>query len=168
MQSASVLITESYKMACSHSFVDVEPPELATNEDWRGIMRRARKAYIVDGSEMTQAQLAERVGRRIRERWPKSSIETPSQVIISKIESGVTRSSKLVLAICDVLSIPNPEHLANEDDRDWIRLGRVLRSGDLDEYKHLVSMLEKLAERARAADDKPIEPANDQQPTKPK
>lgn len=160
----------SYKRAWPNSFVaDVDPPELATNDDWRGIMKRARKAYLVEGAEMTQAQLAVEVGKRIRERWPASTLETPSQVIISKIESGATRASKFVLPICDVLSIPSPEHLANEEDRDWIRLGRVLRGGDLDEYKHLVTMLEKLAKRAEGEpNEKPEAPADDRPPQKSK
>jgi transcriptional regulator with XRE-family HTH domain len=153
---ATANMPRSYKAACSHRFVaDLDPPELATNEDWRGIMQRARKAYKVDGKAMTQDQLAERVGRRIRERWPNSTVETPSQALISKIESGDTKSSKVILAICDVLSIPAPEHTADEEDRSWIRLGRVIRGGDPDEFKHLLATLEKIAAQVSKEETEP-------------
>ena len=138
----------SYKQACSHAFVpDEDPPELATNDEWRGIMRRARKAHLREGAAMTQAQLASEVGRRIRERWPSSTLEAPSQVAMSKIESGANKSSKFILPICDVLGIPQPSHLTDEDDLDWVRLGRKLRHGSLDEYKALMAMLERAADR---------------------
>lgn len=164
---ATADMPRSYNAACSHVFVaDLDPPELATNEDWCGIMQRARKAHKIDGKEMTQAQLAERVGRRIRERWPQSSVETPSQVSISKIENGQHGSSRFILPICDVLAIPTPDHTADEEERDWIRIGRVMRHDDPDGYRHWKTTLEKLNDRAADQGAPRYEP--DRTPPKPK
>jgi transcriptional regulator with XRE-family HTH domain len=102
---------ESYKSLWSYNFVTDEGdlPELATNAEWRSLMTRARKTY-----GFTQQQLADKLG--------------VSQAIISKIESGETGSSKLVMPICETLSIPEPVHLTDPDEREWMQLGRVLRA----------------------------------------
>lgn len=85
-------------------------PELPTTEIWRGVMKRARKA-----AEFSQESLARRIGC--------------TQPMIAGIERGTVRSSALILPICDVLNIP-PPHVLVEDEVDerWIELGRLLRA----------------------------------------
>jgi transcriptional regulator with XRE-family HTH domain len=87
-----------------------DAPELSTTEYWRGIMRRARADH-----GLTQKQLGDKVGL--------------SQNVISGIESGVIGSSKGVTAICEVLGIPSPQVLIQDEiDQRWIEAGRALRS----------------------------------------
>ncbi len=114
-------------------------------------MKRARADH-----GLTQDELATAVGKRIKG-------EAPSQALMSKIESGATESSEYVIPICEVLSIPLPEHFLNEDDRDWSRLGRVLRSKDVEQYRRWVSLLESIA----GPDKDEPEPAEPTDPTRP-
>lgn len=151
MKSATTRITGSSKPACSHRVVD-DLPELATNEVWRGIMRRARDAH-----ELTQGQLATAVGR-----WLNA--EAPSQVVISRIESGSIKASKLVVPICDILSIPRPEFLEHDDDRAWVQLGRLLRAKNVKNYDKWKSLLEDAVgagdgEEASPGEAPPSDPA---------
>jgi transcriptional regulator with XRE-family HTH domain len=127
---------ESYKALWSHNFVaseDEQEPEIATNDEWRAIMVRARK-----GHGLTQEQLAEDVGT--------------SQVMISKIESGVTGSSKLVLPICRRLSIPEPQNFADEAQKEWSQLGHLLRHKGGDQYEAALQLLRSMAKRIEEAD----------------
>lgn len=105
---------------------DRDLPELATNETWRGIMRRARLTPREPDypTGMTQKQLADLVDT--------------SQVMISMIESGEVGSSKFILPICKALDIVVPEHFTDEVDRAWVELGRVIRAKrGLDKQKQL-------------------------------
>lgn len=144
-------------MACSHALVPTQAddmPNLATNEEWRRIMVRARKEPR-DGfpKGLSQEELGRRVGC--------------SQVQISKIENGEDQSSTFILPICRVLGIEPPEHFANEKARAWSELGSVLRHDDPDEYDDIVAFVEAKVRRARerrAAEDA----ARSARPEKPK
>jgi transcriptional regulator with XRE-family HTH domain len=82
--------------------------EIATNEEWRGVMKRARTAH-----KMSQAALAAAVG--------------VSQAMINKIEKGESGGSGAVLSICRVLAIPAPMNFADEDTKHWHELGHAAR-----------------------------------------
>lgn len=127
-------------------------PKLATNDLWRGIMRRAR----TNDHKMTQGELAIAVGRVAKG-------EPPSQALISKIESGAIESSEYVMPICEVLGIAPPEHFVSEDDRDWARLGRLLRSKGMSTYKKWVSLLEDVA----GPDEPDVQTSTEPDPTRP-
>jgi transcriptional regulator with XRE-family HTH domain len=150
-----VLIRRNYKAPWSHGFVTEEGdlPELATNDEWRGIMKRARMEH-----GLTQAELARKVGT--------------SQVMISNLESGAATSSKYVLRICRELEIPVPEHFADDVDRAWAQLGRVLRAKGLDKQKAATEVVRALAgitDDDLRTDGQQHPPQNDaDQPKKPK
>jgi transcriptional regulator with XRE-family HTH domain len=110
---------------------DEKGPELATNDDWRGIMVRARKSH-----SLSQQDVADRLGT--------------SQAAISKIESGEIGSTSLVLPICALLSIPLPEHVADAEDRDWMHLSRVLRHRRPAIARDIFSLMERVAEEIKA------------------
>lgn len=97
---------------------------------------------------MTQDDLAAAVGKHIH-------ADAPSQALISKIESGQIESSDMVVPICEVLGIAFPEHFVNEDDRNWVQLGRVLRSKNMDKYKKWLSLLEDEVEPEKPAATEP-------------
>lgn len=129
----------------SYNFVpssEDDLPELATNDEWRGIMMRARKAH-----GMTQTELANQLG--------------VSQAIISKIESGETGASKLVQPICEVLSIPTPIHMTDPDERAWLQLGRVLRAKNPDQARAALRLVETMVKSLESE-----LPPDDAQPTK--
>lgn len=121
-------------------------PEIATNEEWRGIMVRARKAYKGEG--LTQKELGARVGT--------------SQNIISLIESGEVESSQYVLPICDVLEIPPPIHYASEDQKIWSQLGHVLRNKNPKQFRRAMALVEAMVE-----DEEEAEPVARPAPTTP-
>lgn len=154
MGLASLLRTRSYKAAWSHDFVAIteipEWPELQTNEEWRGIMARARH----DHDEMSQAELARLVGVEMAE-------DAPSQVTISKIEGGQITSSRYIKAICAVLGIPLPQHFVDENDRAWSQLGHFLRARDPEAYKLELARLELQAKRLRESKANPESPTED-------
>lgn len=85
-------------------------PELPTTELWRGVIKRARKS-----TGMTQDELARKIGC--------------TQPMIAGIERGTIKSSTLVIPICDILNVP-PPHVLVEDEVDerWIEIGRLLRA----------------------------------------
>lgn len=146
-----MVTTGSYNRLCSHRFVEdlgEEWPELSSNPDWRGIMIRARNDH-----GLSQTELGRRVGTLM-------GTEPFSQAMISKIESGASTSSRLIKPICQVLSIPLPQHFVDEDDRAWSQLGHVLRRLDPDQYKLLLAQVEFAAERAEQAKSNPDQPAN--------
>lgn len=120
------------------SAAEEETPELATNEEWRLIMVRARKDH-----SMTQEQLGKAVGT--------------SQVMISKIESGEAGSSSFVLAICRVLNIPEPVHFANEEQREWSQLGHVLRQQP-ERYRAALNLLKLMVEQEERAESEETPP----------
>lgn len=111
---------------------DEEMPELATNEEWRGIMTRARKAH-----GMTQDELGAKVGL--------------SQVMISKLETGESGSSTHILRICRVLDIPEPANFATDEQRDWWQLGHVLRSRNTEQYAAAKQLIRTMVEQLEAA-----------------
>ena len=85
-------------------------PEISTTAAWRVAMRTKREAR-----EMNQDELGRRVG--------------VSQNVISKMETGILRSSKAVLPICNVLRIPPPMALFEDElDQRWYDKGRQLRA----------------------------------------
>lgn len=154
----------SYKTAWSHDFVtDIDPPELATNDEWRRTMRKARKDHKVDGKSMTQEDLADSVWKVMRQRWPESkhSAEAPSQAALSKVESGDVKKSVYVIAICTVLSIPQPSHYVDDDNRAWAEAGEYMRHKFPEEFARHLEMLEermrseKAKEEAAATEDQP-------------
>lgn len=140
MSKASTAITEGYKPLWSHNFVadDEEMPELATNEDWRGIMVRARKAH-----NLTQTQLGDDVGL--------------SQVMVSKIETGEAGSSTFILRICRRLSIPEPMHFANEQQRTWSQMGHVLRYRSPEQYEAALRLVESMVKQLEPQADQPTD-----------
>jgi len=147
----------SYNVAWSHNFVeDVDPPELATNDDWRRVMRKARKDYKIDGKSMTQDELCDAVWKVMRQRWPKSkhSVDRPTQAALSKVESGETKKSVYVTAIVTVLSIPMPMHYADDDNRAWAEAGEYMRHKFPEEYARWLDMLEERMRSAKASEAK--------------
>lgn len=121
---------EGYNPLWSHNFmVNEDDPELATNEEWRGIMVRARKAH-----GLSQDALAGKL--------------RASQALISKIESGEVSSSSLVLPICRLLSIPLPEHFVDEFERSWVQLGRALRHRSPNQAKATLELIKSIVEQA--------------------
>ena len=60
------------------------------------------------------------------------------------MESGQFSSSKYVRPVCDVLSIPEPNNFANEDDRSWVQLGRLLRSRNMEQFRRAMSLVESM------------------------
>jgi transcriptional regulator with XRE-family HTH domain len=131
---------EGYNPLWSYNFVpsvDDDLPELATNEDWRGIMVRARKAY-----GWSQSHLADQL--------------KVSQAIISKIESGETSASKLIQPICQLLSIPQPLHLTDPDERAWMQLGRVLRAKNPDQARAALQLVETMVKALDGAESAEI------------
>lgn len=112
-------------------------PELATNEEWRTIMVRARKDH-----GLTQKELGAKVGT--------------SQNMVSLIESGEVATSQYVLPICKVLSIPPPRFFESEDDAAWSQLGHVLRAKNMKQFRRAMALIEAMVEDL--GDEKP---AND-------
>lgn len=112
-------------------------PELANNEEWRGIMARARKAH-----GMSQDDLAAKVG--------------VSQVMISKLENTQT-SSTYIMRICRVLGIQPPEHYESEEQKNWSNLGRVLRARKPEQYRRALALVEAMANDDIPA-EQPVEP----------
>lgn len=143
MKKASDNITESDFQLCSYDEVPTgqEEPELATNEEWRGIMVRARKDH-----KWSQDKLADKIGS--------------SQAIISKIESGEVRTTSLVMPICRVLGIPPPEHFVDEFEKEWVRLGRALRYRNESQARAARTLIESMVKQydAPATDDEKPEP----------
>lgn len=141
MKNANAKTTESYKALCFNHFVESDTenePELATNDEWRGIMARARKDH-----GMSQEDLGQKVGS--------------SQAMISKIESGESGSSKLVRPICVLLNIPLPEHFTDEAERAWVQAGRVLRHRNPEQAKATLALVESMAKQYEDA-EQPAEP----------
>jgi transcriptional regulator with XRE-family HTH domain len=102
-----------------------DDPEIATNQEWRGIMLRARK-----DRGWSQKELGDRVGT--------------SQNIISLIESGGVESSAYIMPICRLLKIPPPMHFENEWQKKWHELGRLVREQSEEDAEALVRMAEAL------------------------
>ena len=99
-------------------------PEVATTDEWRRLMRSARKAR-----DLTQSELARKLGVR--------------QASVSDVETGVTRQSKLVPAISAALNIglPEAEHV-DDYERRWIRAGRKLRSQSVELFIRWLDLIE--------------------------
>lgn len=115
--------------------------EIATNEEWRGVMKRARKAH-----GMSQEALGKAVG--------------VSQAMINKIEKGEAGGSGAVLAICRVLSIPEPMTFATEDAKHWHELGHAARRlMTPEQYEAYLRMLETTVKALESApaDDNPTD-----------
>lgn len=104
-----------------------ETPELATNEEWRGIMVRARK-----DKKLTQKELGGRVGT--------------SQNIVSLIESGEVATSQFVLPICRVLGIPPPMFFSDDEQKTWSQLGHILRGKSMKKFRRAMDLVAALVE----------------------
>lgn len=90
-------------------------------------MERSRRA-----AKLTQRQLADKV--RV------------SQNVISMIESGKVRQSKFILPICDVLKIPPPQVLFEDQvEQRWVEAGRRLRRLDPRVFEAQLEAVERLA-----------------------
>lgn len=148
MKKASDNITESDFQLCSYDEVATgqEEPELATNEEWRGIMVRARKDH-----GWSQEKLAEKV--------------KTSQAMISKIESGESRTTTLVMPICRALGIPPPEHFVDEFEKEWVRLGRALRYRNEAQARAARTLIESMVKQYEALADEEAEPPEPERPT---
>lgn len=149
MAKASDDIREGYGATCFSERVEPdtqEEPELATNEEWRGIMVRARKEH-----GFSQESLGQKLG--------------VSQALISKMESGEVGSSKLVMPICRLLGIPAPEHFVDEEEKNWVRLGRVLRHRNPEQAKVALQLVESMVRQYESELDEVPTPAP---PSKPK
>lgn len=131
MTKASDKTTESNFQLWSYGKVpsDQEEPELATNGEWRGIMVRARKEH-----GLSQDELGAKLGI--------------SQAMVSKIESGESRSSALVMPICRILGIPPPEHFVDEFEKEWVRLGRALRYRNEEQARAARQLIESMVKQA--------------------
>jgi len=73
-----------------------------------------------------------------------------SQNIISLIESGGVEASQFVLPICKVLKISPPMFFEEEWQKNWYRLGRLLREQDLGDAEAAQKMVEALLRRGSA------------------
>jgi len=103
-----------------------EPPELATTEYWRRLMKRARQ-----DAELSQGQLAEKVGM--------------SQAMLSRIESGDVRSSKAIVLISEQLKIPLPQFATGDElDLRWQQAGSVLRRRDHSMFSQHLELVEAI------------------------
>ena len=125
MRTTSSSIPVSHNPAWSHSFVeDVDPPELATNEEWRRTMRKARKDHVTDGKSMTQGDLAEAIWKVMRQRWPQSkhSAEAPS-------------------------------HYVDDDNRAWAEAGEYMRHKFPEEFARHLEMLEERMRSEKAKEE---------------
>jgi transcriptional regulator with XRE-family HTH domain len=108
--------TEEFEPVPSAESLD-KFPEISTTADWRTLMRRTREA-----KELKQHELGARVG--------------VSQNVISKLETGEMRASKAVIPICNVLRIPPPMALFEDElDQRWHEVGRRLRSIDSSKFE---------------------------------
>lgn len=130
MLAASFKIDRIYKRTCLPMVMDRtvglnDQPEIATNEDWRSLMRRTRQ-----GLGLTQSELG-------------STVHT-SQNMISNIESGQVGSSTFIMPICRTLRIPPPSWYEDEDDRAWAETGRILRARDMEVFRRALSMVEAM------------------------
>lgn len=130
MSGASTRIDRLDNSPCSHGVV-ADDPELATNEEWRASMLSARK-----DKGWTQEELGRKVGT--------------SQNIISLIESGGVEGSQFVLPICKALRISPPMFFEEEWQKNWYRLGRLLREQDLGDAEAAQKMVEALLRRGSA------------------
>jgi transcriptional regulator with XRE-family HTH domain len=122
-------------------------PEVATNDEWREIMVAARKDL-----GMTQAQLATRIGAK--------------QPQISEIESGDVVSSALILPICRVLKIAEPQHYVDEDQKLWSQLGHLLRNKSMKKYRRYLALLESEIEEEEGTEEHPVDGGRAQHPRK--
>lgn len=110
-------------------------PEIATNEHWRSLMRRARQ-----DAGLTQAELATKVG--------------VSQNVISQIEGGQQSSSSAVMSICKALRIPPPVALFRDElDQRWYEAGRLIRSRDPKFFAAQLEAMEAFAMSLSASDE---------------
>ena len=108
---------------------------IPTNEQWRGLMERARKE-----KGLTQGQLAGKVGC--------------SQPNVSDIENGKVKQSTDVPAICGVLSIPLPFiFVGDEIDSRWVDAGRILRHHNPSLFERQVENIEAIVEAFVDSDD---------------
>ncbi len=99
------VIGRSYNSAWSHRSVAYEGdlPEIATNPDWRRIMKAARSDHKFSQKEL---------GRLVN----------TSQVVISQIESGEIGSSKFIKPICHELGIPTPDHMEDPESQTIVKV----------------------------------------------
>lgn len=115
--------------------------EIATNEEWRGVMKRARIAH-----KLSQEALGKHVGL--------------SQAMINKIENGDSGGSSSILAICRVLSIPAPMNFADEREKLWHDLGHAARRLMAPEqYEAHLRLFETTVRQLEAAQPPADEPA---------
>lgn len=121
--------------------------EIATNEEWRGVMKRARTAH-----KLSQEALGKAVG--------------VSQAMINKIENGGSGGSGAVLAICRVLSIPEPMTFASEDAKHWHELGHAARRlMTPEQYEAHLRMIEMTVKQLEGA---PVESSDQPAPAAPR
>lgn len=114
--------------------------ELATTEQWRKAMIKARKA-----KGWSQAELGAHVIKADGTRATQSNIS-----LIEGEGKRTIGSSPLVKEICRVLKLSLPKHYATEDDKAWSEAGRVLKEvapdlhqSTLDHIKATVEHLSK-------------------------
>lgn len=136
----SPAIDQTDNRSWSSGVVPADPDaELGTNEEWRGIMQRARK-----DQGLSQAELAGKIGT--------------SQNIVSLIENGEVLSSKFVLPICRKLKIPPPMHFESEEQRAWSQLGHVLRAKNMKQFRRAMALVESMVDDEEEAVDE-VKPA---------
>lgn len=103
-----------------------EPPELATTEYWRKLMRRARQ-----DAELSQGELADRCGI--------------SQAMLSRIESGDVKQSKAIVAIAEQLGIPLPQFATGDElDLRWQQAGGVLKRREHAIFLQYLELIESI------------------------
>lgn len=142
MSAASPRIDRTYVRPWSSAVVSGDPaPELATNEEWRGIMIRRRKEL-----GLTQEELGRRVGT--------------SQNMISLIEAGKVESSQYVLPICKELTIPPPTFYESDDQREWSQVGHLLRHKNMKQFRRMLDVVKGMVEEEAAVNDETVPPPN--------
>jgi transcriptional regulator with XRE-family HTH domain len=103
-------------------------PDVATTPYWCGLMYAARKAL-----KLTQTDIARRVGT--------------SQTTITNLEKGVSKTSRWVHPVSELLRIPLPYAMIGDDwERRWIEAGRRFREANEEAFKTEVQGVERMAD----------------------
>ncbi len=86
-----------------------------------------------------------------------------SQNVVSLIEKGPPEgigSSKFILPICRVLSIPPPQHYEDDEVAAWSQLGSLLRHKNMRRFKATLDLVKSMVDEEEATERNPESPAN--------
>jgi transcriptional regulator with XRE-family HTH domain len=101
-------------------------PTLPVTDDWRRAVIKSRK-----NANLSQEEMARKLG--------------VSQGSYSKIESGKTVSSNLVLQICSLVNVPPLTLYTDEIERQWMEIGQAMRKRSPKLFKKALALVEQLA-----------------------